>query len=854
MKYNLNKKVAVIMVLALLLTPLLWLQGGTYAFAATPSFKETSIEIVGEDETYQLDIKDKVADSKYKWSSSNTKVARVSSKGVVTSVGKGTAKIKCKITYPSKKTKTLTGKVTVTIPATKIRINNATESNGSHILLLGETFNFNRDITPSNSSDKTYWSIDGGDVDCINITNTTSGIVEATKPGKVILKATAARTATDIDASKGIVNDAIIIEVVGPSATVNSVEIVDSTVIEVQFDSPIDPSTVIGTNGTLLDSIVISLRSNIKGVLAADPGKLGAELSADRKKLTITSANRFDGDYMISFTNKIKTSTGLAIEDYYKQLRYEDNKAPYIEDYELDDSGMIFTIKFNEAIDYTGFKVSNIGMLPGASSTRIDPVTESFILNKNNYVASEDKRSLVINLSNIAYSDFNKVLSVTISGIKDMAGNLPENYTLAAYLRTDNTPKPQAILNNVIRTGYNTLTADFDRSIQMGGILTISNGSSAVGIVDEKYPNKVNYIITEMDAQKTGFQTVSVSGWRSYNVDPTDSTSYQQHSRTVNFDIDRTSPKLVDYDFDGVTGILTLTYNKDVNMVMNTGVFNATLVTVNDEIRPNNNINYVKMISDNSNVIKLKLSNMTLYGNYTFTLNKYLITDSFKNYSIDRVITINNISGVNLELPGPHTIKQSSSNPSQIYLEFDNRLDLATAQDKGNYIIPGVTIIEAKLEKNTNDMGATVILTIAEGTNEISIERPIRIDGVGSYSGIYTPISNFESLVDLKDNKKPTFIPPAVFDKAKPNEIRLRFSEKITGTMRVSVTQMGGTYNYEIANTTVTASGTDVIIPLNSLPINNSYLRIDIFENKIVDLSGNQAATMNSQFGVVTAY
>ena len=34
------------------------------------------IEIIGEGETYQLDIKNKVDGSKYKWSSTNTKVAR----------------------------------------------------------------------------------------------------------------------------------------------------------------------------------------------------------------------------------------------------------------------------------------------------------------------------------------------------------------------------------------------------------------------------------------------------------------------------------------------------------------------------------------------------------------------------------------------------------------------------------------------------------------------------------------------------------------------------------------------------------------------------------------------------------
>ena len=148
MKNNLGKRLALIMVFTMLLTPIIWLQSETIALAATPSFKESKLEIIGEDETYQLEIKNKVANSTYKWSSSNTKVARVSSKGLVTSVGKGTATIRCIITYPTKKTKTINCKVTVIIPATKVKINNAKEVNGAHILKVGETYNFNRDIFP----------------------------------------------------------------------------------------------------------------------------------------------------------------------------------------------------------------------------------------------------------------------------------------------------------------------------------------------------------------------------------------------------------------------------------------------------------------------------------------------------------------------------------------------------------------------------------------------------------------------------------------------------------------------------------------------------------------------------------
>lgn len=849
MKNNPGKKAALIMILALLLTPLFLLQSTSAVLAATPAFKETEIEIIGEGKTYQLEILNKVDGSKYKWSSSNTKVARVSSKGLVTAVGKGSATIRCVITYSNNKTKTLKCSVKVYIPATKIKINNAVLVNGAHILKVGEKYDFNRDITPSNSSDKTYWAITDGDPECIKVTDSSTGKVEAVKPGFVVLRATAARTATEADALKSSVNDAVIIQVVAPTASVSSAEIIDSTQIKVVFDSPIDASTVIGSNNTLLENITIGLRKNAKGVMASDPGKLTAKLSDDKKTLTITASNQFLGDYIIKFTKNIKTTTGIAIEEYDKLLSYVDTIKPTISECVLDDTGMIMTIIFSEPIDFTNLKVSNASVVPGQTSTTMDAMTSSILNNKNNYIPSEDKRSLTINLSNIAYSDFNKLFTVAISGIKDMSGNEPANSYVIAYLRTDNTPKPQANLISMVRTGYYTLTATFDRSLRFAGYATITNGSYMSGTIDEQNPKKVHYTMTEADALKRGAQTVTVSGWQSYNVDPKD--AFKQQTVSVSFDVDSTSPVLIKDEFDPKTGILTLTYNKEVNLSYTTGAFNATLITINDEIRQQT-ISYTKVTSDDPKVIKIQLGNMTALGYYTFTMDKYFVMDTFKNYAWEKTLTINNSEGVELELPGPYLITQSSTNLSEIYLEFAHMLDVASAQNINNYSIPGVTIISAKVTKNTKNEGATVVLTVADGSIEISLDRPIKISGVKSYSGTYGPISDFSTTVFLKDNKKPYFI-NYIYDKTKPNEIRLRFSEDIAGTMFVRVTNQSGAYSIEIGNT-ITVSGSDVIITLSGTPINGSLLKVDIIENKITDLSGNETTAMNTQFFIGVSY
>jgi hypothetical protein len=833
----------------MLIIPLFWNQGTVVANAATtPTLVKSKVEIVGVGETYQLGIKNKVAGSKYKWSSSDTKIAKVTSKGLVTTVNKGSTNIKCKITYPSKKTKTLSCKVTVTIPATEIAISNAVELKGSHKMTLGQTFDFNTTITPANSSDKVFWSIEDGDADCIRIDNNTEGTITATKAGTVVLRATAAKTATQAAANNSIINDAVIIEVVGPTATVRSAEITNSTEIKVVFDSPVDKNTVIGLNNKLSDNIEISLRTDTKKVLANDPGELTASLSADLMTLTISATNMFDGIYGINFTSKILTTSGVAMEQYYKQLNYIDTTAPAILAVELDDTGMSTIIRFTEAVDLTSFKVTNATVLSGVAESG----TISTINNKLNYIASADKKSLTINLSKISSSDYGKTFSVVFAGIKDLSGNAPSSYTLTAIVRTDVSLKAQAVPISIVRTSYNTLTATFTRAIEYGGMITINNGISIQGVVDSMNNKKVNYSIAESEALLSGIQTVTIGLFNSYNVNPNDTSAQKMKNFSVNFTVDKSNPLLLSYEFDASTGILTLTYNKDIIINATSGIFSSTLATITDDIKSGTNITYTSLVvADNNKVLKLKMGNMSLMGNYTFSLDAGFAVDNYKNLSMPRTVTISNANETSSELPGPYMVSQSTTYLSEIYLEFADKIDVLSAQTISNYHIAGVTIISAQVKNNTTDSGSTVLLTVADGSIDVTVERPITITGIKGYNGSYTAITSYSSMVLLKDNKKPYFINPAVFDKLARNIIQLNFSEQIQGTLTVKVTQLTGGI---VITNTVSVSGNSAYINLDFMPTANAYLKIEVITNKITDLSGNPASAMSTTLGVVAAY
>ncbi len=847
MKTRLYKRIAMFLVLALTV-PILCSMNVTVAKAAAPALTKTTLELIGIGEVYDLNVTNKVSKSTYAWSSSNKKVVTVNKNGVVTSVSAGTAKVSCKITYPTKKTTTLVCNVTVTVPATAVAISNASLTNGAHVLQLNESKDLDAVLTPSNSSDKVYWSIGNGDKGCIRIDDAAAGKITAIKTGKVILVATAAKSATASAAKTSFINDAVIIEVVGPVAEVKDVNITDSNIITATFASPIQENTVIGTGGSLSGNIELTQRKNAKGVLADDPGKITAKLSEDKKTLTIITANSLSGNYGISFSSDIKTADGVALESYYKQITYIDTTAPYIVSTTVDDTGVIATILFNEPVNFDNMKVTGGAAVGNVS---VDPSTISTLNNVLNYVVSSDKRSLKINLSNIVTADKNKLLTVYISGIKDNAGNIPANVYVQPYIQLDNSLKPQAKVLYIQRTAYNTLSAMFDRSIQTPGYITTPSGSMILGIVDPSNNKKVNYTLTGTDLTLTGVRTVGIGMYNSYNVNPSDTSANIMQDRPVDFTVETAKPVITVFVYDPETEILTLTFNEAVTLLTNTGVFNARFISSFDDIIPNTNINWtVQTHNEGNNIVKLKLANLTLNGSYTFTITEGFAFDGFQNTNMSRDIYIANSSGQDTELPAPYSIAQSAANPDQIIIKFAHKLDKASAEALSNYSVAGVTLMKAELTDNTTETGATVILTIAPESNPVTISRPVSITGVRGYNNSYSAITLYSGSVELKENKKPSWV-SNTFDTQTRNVIKMNFDEAVQGTLIVKVSMLSGAY--ELPNN-VSISGNTVNITLTSQPAAGSLLKVEILHNGLTDLSGNSVKAMAASYVVVASY
>lgn len=137
--------------------------------------------------SYDFNVKNKIAGSKYQWSTSNKKIAAVDKMGVVRGLKKGSATITCKIGAAGK-TYTLKAAVNIIEPAASIKIHNKIK-----LMEAGDTYDLNSTLSPKSSNDKTTWSTSKKSIASVD----QLGNVKALKAGTVTITAVTLSGAKD---------------------------------------------------------------------------------------------------------------------------------------------------------------------------------------------------------------------------------------------------------------------------------------------------------------------------------------------------------------------------------------------------------------------------------------------------------------------------------------------------------------------------------------------------------------------------------------------------------------------------------------------------------------------------------
>lgn len=146
----------------------------------SPSLTATTISLT-KNTAYDINLNNKISGSKYKWTSSNPKVAKVNEKnGLVTAISEGTAIITCEITLPDSTVTTLKSKVVVEYD------DNATVLSDTEVdLEVGDKYTLKVENAPARAKYKFTSSNKS-----IAKVGTTSGKVTAVNPGEAYITCT----------------------------------------------------------------------------------------------------------------------------------------------------------------------------------------------------------------------------------------------------------------------------------------------------------------------------------------------------------------------------------------------------------------------------------------------------------------------------------------------------------------------------------------------------------------------------------------------------------------------------------------------------------------------------------------
>lgn len=243
MKKSFFKKLSFILALAMIVT-LVAPAAGAFA-ASSPALSSTKKYLfLGEDgrNEYDFNIKNKVAGSKYAWSSANEDVAVVDdANGLTTAVGTGTTKVTVVISKKGKKDVKLSATVIVKDNIKTVAVSNKPEK----ALAVGAEYDFNRSYTTYGGATKgstsvTRWIVDKAD----KATISDAGVFKATEAGTYKVTAISFQSTEKYNAWKALNDPAATLNVLATNsvdvtvAATMTVAQKDLDTVAVSFDSP----------------------------------------------------------------------------------------------------------------------------------------------------------------------------------------------------------------------------------------------------------------------------------------------------------------------------------------------------------------------------------------------------------------------------------------------------------------------------------------------------------------------------------------------------------------------------------------------------------------------------------------
>ena len=439
----------------------------------------------------------------YAWSSSDKKVATVSKKGVVTGVAEGSATIQCKITLSDKSTKTLSCKVTVKeqIAAKSVKISNAKlDENKVHTMVEGESYDFNRKLSPSKSNDKTYWYIQDEEYAKVD----SGGVVTAKKAGTTLLIAKVGIDRVSAEEATNKVVASIRLNIVEPEAT--SADKFEYTIKE-------DGTVCITDYDESVTQVIVPRR--IEGKLVTEIGESAFGFRRSLKSIKLPDSVTSIGEYAFAYCSNLR-SVDMA-DSVTSIAKNAFNNCISLTSIKL--SKGLTSIRFDDCISLTSIHLpeglTSIDFINCVSLKSIDLPNSV----KNVYVSNSPSLTsidLPKGVTDIGFADCRNLTSIKIpEGVTDIgfAGckkltsiNLPDSITSigdnaflgCSSLTSIDLPKNLTYMGENVFDGCSSLTSiEIPKSVKsMGYVDSIMEISSELMDIFEDCPSLKSIIVT----------------------------------------------------------------------------------------------------------------------------------------------------------------------------------------------------------------------------------------------------------------------------------------------------------------------------------------------------------------------
>ena len=490
---NFFKKLAVVLALALVVTAVAPAMASQAATTQKLNATSKTLYVGG---TFDFNISNKVSGSKYAWTSSDKAVATVGSKGLTTAVAAGTATISVKITFKSGAKKTLSAKVTVQnqIDATAVAIANPKAS-----MTVGETYDYNRTLTPANSTNKTYWIVKNSAGTEVANTKTNVGLAIMSKQGvfkpttddTYTIQAVCYRNIADTTARATSTTTSII---VNPSAAVvSSATALSGKQIQIVFSTKVAKTDAETEANYLLNG---TPQTGISTATLQDDGKT-VILTKDSGSWATSSASATYAFTVNPITTDAYTSLKTAI--YTTLLTVADTTAPTVV------SASATTNSTSTAKVVVTFSEPVQAASTSTPIAKIDGVTASIASSSD---ISDDYKTITFTAASALATSKSHTLQIV--NLTDFAGNVTTLST-TTFSVTQDTVAPTVT----------TVTA---------------NGDKAMLVTFSKTMNYSTVIAANLQVMDPTYQLITAAPYGAYTVTsyPTANTNSKQFLVTLN--------------------------------------------------------------------------------------------------------------------------------------------------------------------------------------------------------------------------------------------------------------------------------------------------------------------------------